>query len=162
MRKEILKKWWFWVIIVVIVAGISAAVRSTDGNSENLSPTDSATDYSSSPTPNASDDIGDNSDNSSPTDSATDYSSLPTLNASDYIGEEGLVVYKELKAKGYTVDASFENSVLTDINGEAAVVFEGLDIDNTNDRLSVDAFIVGDLVQNGDTVTLSIVLRGAS
>lgn len=81
---------------------------------------------------------------------------LLALNASDYTGKEGLVVYKELKAKGYTVDADFDKQALTDINGKASDMFEKLDPNKADDRQSVDAFVVGDLTQTGDSVKLII------
>lgn len=82
---------------------------------------------------------------------------LTTLNAADYKGKEGLVVYKDLKAKGYTVDADFDKQALTDINGKASAVFEPLDVNKASDRQSVDAFVVGDLTQTGDSVKLTII-----
>ena len=82
---------------------------------------------------------------------------LPELNTDDYKAKEGLVVYKELKAKGYTVNAAFENQALTDINGKASDLFEPLDPNKADDRQSVDAFVVGNLSQDGDSVTLTIV-----
>lgn len=86
-----------------------------------------------------------------------DQSTLPKLNAEDYKSKEGLVAYKDLKSKGYKVEADFEKQALTDINGKASDVFEPLDPNKAEDRQSVDAFVVGDIVQNGDSVRLTIV-----
>lgn len=100
---------------------------------------------SSSETSNTS-----NTNSSQVADTSKATATLPTLNAGDYKGKEGLVVYKDLKAKGYTVDAEFEKQALTDINGKASAVFEPLDVNKADDRQSVDAFVVGDLTQTGD------------
>lgn len=134
MNKQIFKKWWFWVIAVVILGAIGAATQSSNETPATNSPSSSkqTTDSSAAGT-------------------------LPKLNESDYSGKEGLVVYKDLKAKGYTVDAAFENQALTDINGKASAMFEPLDISKADDRQSVDAFVVGSLTQNGDSVKLTIV-----
>lgn len=134
--KAIFKKWWFWVIVGVIVLGaIGAAGQS---GSENAN-TDNSTDTTAKE------------------QDANPVASLPQLNVSDYEGREGLIVYKDLKAQGYTVDAEFENEALTDINGKASDLFEPLDENSPDDRQSVDAFIVGKLVQTGDSVKLVVV-----
>lgn len=134
MNKQIFKKWWFWLISVVVLGAIGAAGQS--GNK-----TDSTS----------------NTNNSQTTESNSATATLPTLNvAADYKGKEGLVVYKEFKGKGYTVDVDFDRQALTDINGKASDMFEKLDPNKADDRQSVDAFIVGDLVQTGDSVKLTI------
>lgn len=132
--KTLFKKWWFWVIVVVVLGAIGAATQS--GN--ETAPTNST---------DASQQAADNNS----------VGTLPKLNADEYKGKEGLVVYKDLKAKGYTVDADFEKQALTDINGKASSVFEPLDPNKADDRQSVDAFVVGDLTQDGDSVKLTIV-----
>lgn len=128
--KKIFKKWWFWVIAVVIVLG----AISSFGQGGKSDPTGST----------------------SETQKSNETATLPKLNVDDYKGKEGLVAYKELKAKGYKVDAAFENQALTDINGKASDLFEPLDPNKADDKQSVDAFLVGDLTQNGDNVSLSI------
>ena len=134
MNKQIFKKWWFWVIVVVLLGAIGAATQSSSETATTNNPS------SSEQTANTS---------------ATGI--LPKLNESDYSGKEGLVVYKDLKAKGYTVDADFENQALTDINGKASTMFEPLDVNKADDRQSVDAFVVGGVTQTGDSVKLTIV-----
>jgi len=131
--KTIFKKWWFWVIVVIVLGAIGAATQS-------------GTDKT-------------NTSNSTSSQQTTENSTakLPVLNTSDYEGKEGLVVYKELKAKAYAVDAHFENQALTDINGEASAMFEPLDVNKADDRQSVDAFIVSNITQTGDSVELIIV-----
>lgn len=131
--KKIFKKKWFWVIVVVVGLGAIGSL----GQSDKSSPTS---------TTNATQIVTDIND------SAT----LPQINVDDYKGKEGLVVYKELKGKGYTVDADFEKQALTDMNGKATTVFEPLDVNKVDDRQSVDAFIIGSLVQDGDSVKLTI------
>jgi hypothetical protein len=131
--KAIFKKWWFWVIVIVVLGGIGSL-------SQNGNKTDTTNkDKSSQQTTN---------DSSAGT--------LPKLIVDDYKGKEGLVVYKDLKAKGYKVDAAFENQALTDINGKASDVFEKLDPSKADDKQSVDAFVVSSLTQDGDSVMLSI------
>lgn len=131
--KKIFKKWWFWVIVAVIVLGAIGSLGQNNG-SNPASTTHSPDNVTSSESTGT----------------------LPKLNAEDYRGKEGLVVYKELKAKGYKVDAAFENPALTDINGKASDLFEPLDPNKTEDRQSVDAFVIGNISQDGDTVNLAI------
>lgn len=131
--KKIFKKWWFWLIVAVIILG---AIGSLGQSYKNSSPS----------TVNSP-------QNNSDSDATT---ALPELTIDEYKGKEGLVVYKELKAKGYTVNAAFENQALTDINGKASDLFEPLDPNKTEDRQSVDAFVVSDLTQDGNTATLTI------
>lgn len=133
--KKIFKKWWFWVVVVVILGAIGSLGQSSNGANNAAKTSDSQQ------------------------TKATDQSTLPKLNAEDYKNKEGLVTYKELKSKGYKVEADFEKQALTDINGTASKVFEPLDPNKADDRQSVDAFVVGDLVQNGDSVKLTIVQK---
>lgn len=130
--KAVFKKWWFWLIVAVVVIGLigsQSEVDNTTSESARLQQGSSDT---------------------------TSESTLPILKADDYKAKEGLVVYKELKGKGYKVDAAFEKQALTDMNGKASDVFEQLDPNKSEDRQSVDAFVVGDLMQNGDNVKLTI------
>lgn len=83
-------------------------------------------------------------------------SPLPQVTVSEYKGQEGLIAYKELEAKGYTVDAEFEDETLTSANGSASDVFDPLDPQSQDDRLSVDSFVVSDIIQNGNTLKLII------
>lgn len=131
--KAIFKKWWFWVIVVIILGAIGSATQS-GGNTNTTNDT-----------------------NHSQTTDSNNAATLPKLNADDYKGKEGLVVYKELQGKGYKVEAAFEKQALTDINGKASDTFEPLDPNKTEDRQSVDAFVVGDVTQDGDNVKLTIV-----
>lgn len=133
--KKIFKKWWFWVIVVIILGAISSLGQSNN-NANNTTKTDD-----------------------SQQTQAVDQSTLPKLNAGDYKNKEGLIVYKELKGKGYKVEAEFEKQALTDINGKASDVFAPLDPNKSEDRQSVDSFIVGDLTQNGDAIKLTIIQK---
>lgn len=130
--KTLLKKWWFWAIVVVVLGGIGSLGQS--GKDSNAT----------------------NENSQTTTTNVTSTDTLPKLNADDYKGKEGLVVYKELKSKGYKVDATFQNQALTDINGKATDLFEPLDPNKADDKQSVDSFVVGDLAQSGDGVTLTI------
>jgi hypothetical protein len=132
--KKIFMKWWFWVIVVVVLGAIGSL-----GQSDNSKPAS---------TTSGSREAANND---------TDITALPKLNTDDYKGKEGLIVYKELKAKGYKVDAAFENQALTDINGKASDLFDPLDPNMTEDRQSVDAFVVGNLTQDADNLTLTII-----
>ncbi|HCR55788.1 TPA: hypothetical protein DIV49_02340 [Candidatus Saccharibacteria bacterium] len=132
--KKIFRKWWFWVLVVVVLGAVGAATQSSSETTTNDSPSSSE----------------------QPTDSKVT-GTLPKLSEGDYSGKEGLVVYKDLKTKGYTVDADFENQALTDINGKASTMFEPLDVNKADDRKSVDAFVVSGITQTGDTVKLIIV-----
>lgn len=134
MNKQIFKKWWFWVIVVVVLGAIGAATQSSSETTNTI-----------------------NTKNSQAADTSKSTATLPTLNVDDYKNKEGLIVYKDLKAKGYTVDAEFENQALTDINGKASTLFEPLDVNKADDRQSVDAFVVGNLTQDGDSVKLTII-----
>lgn len=130
--RKLFKKWWFWVLVLVALGAIGSLSQSSkDGTVNNTNSQQTASNTTNSP-------------------------SLPKLNADDYKGKEGLIVYKDLKSKGYQVEATFQNQALTDINGKATDVFEPLDPNKADDRQSVDSFIVGDLAQNGDSVELSI------
>jgi len=132
--KKIFKKWWFWVIVIVIILGGIGSLNQNDSDkSTNI-----------------------NSNSQKITDSDTNAATLPKLNADDYKSKEGLVVYKELKAEGYEIDAVFDNQALTDINGKASDLFEPLDPNKPDDKQSVDAFKVGNLAQDGDKVILTI------
>ena len=130
--KKIFKKWWFWVIVVIIL-GAMGSLGQSNNSADNATKT-----------------------NDSQQTKTVDQSTLPKLNVGDYKDKEGLVAYKELKGKGYKVEAEFEKQALTDMNGKASDVFEPLDPNKAEDRQSVDAFVVGDLVQNGDSVKLVI------
>lgn len=131
--KKIFKKWWFWVIVVVVLGAIGSLGQSNN-SANNTKPNDSQQ------------------------TKADNQSTLPKLNAEDYKNKEGLVVYKELKGKGYKVEAAFEKQALTDINGKASEVFEPLDPNKAEDRESVNNFVIGNLAQEGDSVKLTIVL----
>jgi hypothetical protein len=130
--KTLFKKWWFWVAIVLVLGGIGSLGQSSEDNKT------------------------DSTNSQSTTTNTTSTATLPKLNTADYKGKEGLLVYKELKSKGYKVDAAFENQALTDINGKASDLFEPLDPSKPSDKQSVDAFVVGELVQDGDSITLKI------
>ena len=127
-KKAIYKKWWFWVIVVVLVALI----------------------YSIGATPNTPNTISNN---------INEDNLLPTLNANDYIGKESLLVYHELKDKGYTVKANYTTELgekLAVANQKIIDTFEILNPNNEENRLSVDAYAVTEIIQNGNNIELII------
>lgn len=125
-NKQLFKKWWFWVAVVVILGliGLLAPESST-----NTTTTDSNT---------PSQTVG----------------TLPVLNKSDYMTKEGLVVYKDLITKGYTVTAKYVNEAVPATNQELTDQFKTADVNSCSDRLGFDAYVVSDLTQDGDTVTV--------
>jgi len=131
MDKAILKKWWFWVIVVLAIGAIGSLGQTSDTTTVTQDENQEQV--------------------------VQESSTLPLLDEANYQSEEGLVVFSELKEKGYQVTAEFENSALTDINGDATELFSALDVTNQEDRLSVDNFIVDSLSQSGDVVELIIV-----
>ena len=133
--KKIFKKWWFWTTATILVAGIIGSLGETEGN------TNSANEIN-----NSQRIVG----------GKKEAVTLPKLDTATYIGQEGLIVYKELKSKGYGVKAEFKNQALTDINGKASDVFDPLNPNRSDDRQSVDAFTVGSFRQDGNNVTLGI------
>ena len=86
LDKQIFKKWWFWVIVVVILGVIGLFTQDT-----------TTTNNTATNTPE---------NNTSNTQAV---GKLPVLNKADFVGKEGLVVFHDLKAKGYTVAAKYEN-----------------------------------------------------
>lgn len=126
-NKQIIKKWWFWVIVVVVLGIIGLA---TDGNKS----TDKAANNSSSQTSGK----------------------LATINKSDYTGKEALVVFKDLKTKGYAVTAKYVNENLSDYKRDLTNSFEEADINSCSDRLGFDAYLVGDLTQTDDSVAIAL------
>ncbi|HEX6258233.1 MAG TPA: hypothetical protein VFZ48_02010 [Candidatus Saccharimonadales bacterium] len=132
--KKIFKKWWFWVAVIIVLGGIGSLGRTDDNKTPNTS---------SSPKTERT--------------SQTDKSALPILKVNDYKNKEGLIAYKDLQSKGYEVEAVFEKQIFTDMNGKASDMFEPLNPKKPEDRLSVDAFKVGSLVQDADNVKLTII-----
>ena len=82
--------------------------------------------------------------------------SLTVISKSDYVGKEALVVYKDLKSKGYTVTAKYVNENLPDYKRDLTNSFLQADINSCNDRLGFDAYLVGDLSQTNDSVVLAL------
>ncbi len=125
--KPIYKQWWFWVAIVVVLGIIGFATQGANN-----------TDTSNNGNNNGSQVTG----------------TLPALNKDDYIGKEGLVVFKELKDKGYSVTAKYENEKVPATNQELTEQFTNANITSCADRLGWDAYVVSNLTQSGDTIAL--------
>lgn len=126
-NKQLFKKWWFWVAVVAVLGLIGLLAPE--------SPTETTT----------------NTDTGSQSETL---GTLPVLNKSDYTTKEGLVVYKDLVAKGYTVTAKYENEAVPATNQELTDQFKTADVNSCSDRLGFDAYIVSDVVQDGDRVSV--------
>ena len=87
---------------------------------------------------------------------------LPIIDQLDYIGEEGLIVFNELKNKGYEVEIIYkEADTISEKHFEAmnkqAQTITTLDMNNSEERLSVDAMTIDNVEQIGDKLKLIIV-----
>ena len=129
--KPIYKKWWFWVIIVVILGVIGLATQGATETTDK----------------DGGNNNGDNSQN---------VGTLPTLNESDYLGKEGLVVFKDLVARGYTVTVEFVNEAVPAANRDLTETFTNSDANNPEDRQAFDAWLVKTVTQDGGTIHLTI------
>lgn len=130
LNKQLFKKWWFWVGAVVVLGIIGLATQDT-----NTANTVNNTDSSSS---NTSQKVG----------------TLPALNKADYTDKEGMVVFKDLATKGYSVTAKYVNEAVPATNQEFTEQFTSADANSCQDRLGFDAYLVSDITQNGDTVAI--------
>lgn len=128
-NKPIYKQWWFWVAIVAVLAIIGFATQGV----------------SNSDTSNNDDNKGGNSQN---------VGTLPTVNKADYTGKEGLVAFKELVGKGYSVTAKYVNEKVPATNQDFTEQFTNSDINSCEARLGYDAYIVDSITQDGDTISL--------
>lgn len=132
LNKQLLKKWWFWVIVVVVLGVIGLASGGGDTNT----------------TTNNSTATGDNTSQTTGT--------LPAVNKADYTDKEGLVVFSDLKTKGYTVTAKYVNEAVPATNQDFTEQFTSADVNSCQDRLGFDAYLVSDLVQTGDSIALTL------
>lgn len=126
-NKQLFKKWWFWVAVVAVLGLIG--LLAPESSTNTATPTDSDT---------ASQTVG----------------TLPVLNKSDYTTKEGLVVYKDLVTKGYTVTAKYVNEAVPATNQELTDQFKTANVNSCSDRLGFDAYVVSDIIQDGDTLTI--------
>lgn len=126
-NKQLFKKWWFWVAVVAVLGliGLLAPESSTETTTTADSNATSQT-------------VG----------------TLPVLNKSDYTTKEGLVVYKDLATKGYAVTAKYVNEAVPATNQELTDQFKTADVNSCSDRLGFDAYVVSDVTQDGDTVSI--------
>jgi len=126
-NKQLFKKWWFWVALVAILGliGLFAPESSTETTTNNDSDTPSQN-------------VG----------------TLPALNKIDYTAKEGLVVYKDLATKGYTVTAKYVNEAVPATNQELTDQFKAANVNSCSDRLGFDAYVVSDVTQDGDAVSI--------
>lgn len=126
-NKQLFKKWWFWVAVVAVLGLIG--LLAPESSTETTTTTDSNT---------PSQTVG----------------TLPVLNKSDYTTKEGLVVYKDLAIKGYAVTAKYVNEAVPATNQELTDQFKTADVNSCSDRLGFDAYVVSDVTQDGDTVSI--------
>jgi hypothetical protein len=126
-NKQLFKKWWFWVAVVAVLGLIG--LLAPESSTETATPVDSNT---------PSQTVG----------------TLPVLNKSDYTTKEGLVVYKDLATKGYAVSAKYVNEAVPATNQELTDQFKTADENSCSDRLGFDAYVVSDVTQDGDTVSI--------
>jgi len=127
-NKQLFKRWWFWVAVVAVLGLIGLLTPESSTNTTNTAT---------------------NSDTPSQT-----AGTLPVLNKSDYTTKEGLVVYKDLAAKGYAVTAKYVNEAVPATNQELTEQFKTAKVNSCQDRLGFDAYVVSDVIQDGDTVSI--------
>lgn len=127
-NKQLFKKWWFWVAVVVVL-GLIGLLAPESSTSTATTTTDGN---------NSSQTVG----------------TLPVLDKADYTTKEGLVVYKDLVTKGYTVTAKYVNEAVPATNQELTDQFKIADVNSCSDRLGFDAYAVSDVTQDGDTVSI--------
>lgn len=130
LNKQIFKKWWFWVIVVVVLGSISLA----PGDKTNKT--------------------ADTSTNGSNSSQAT--GKLPVLDKGGYASKEGLVAFKDLAAKGYSVTAKYVNEAVPATNRDLTTDFTSASETSCSDRLAWDAYVVSGLTQTGDSVALTL------
>lgn len=130
LNKQLFKKWWFWVAVVVVLGIIGLATGGGDQS------TDTAT--------------------SNGTDSAQTTGTLPTVDKTNYTDKEGLVAFKDLDDKGYTVTAKYVNEAVPATNQDFTEQFTSADVNSCSDRLGFDAYTVSDLTQTGDSIALTL------
>lgn len=131
LGKQIFKKWWFWVIVVVVlgIIGLMTQDTTTTNNTATNPPANN-------------------------TDNTQKVGKLPVLNKADFTGKEGLVVFHDLKTKGYAVTAKYENEKVPAANQDHTEQFTNASATSCSDRLGWDAYIVSDIRQDGDNITV--------
>lgn len=130
LNKQLFKKWWFWVGAVLVLGIIGLATQDT--NTTNTV----------------------NNNDSSNSNTFQKVGTLPVLNKADYSNKEGLVVFKDLVTKGYSVTAKYVNDAVPATNQEFTEQFTSADVNSCQDRLGFDAYLVSDVTQNGDAIAL--------
>ena len=131
LSKQLFKKWWFWVIVVVILGAIGLATQDTSTTNDTANNND---------TSNNTQNVG----------------TLPVIDKTDFTDKEGLVAFKDLKTKGYTVTAKYVNEAVPATNQEFTEQFTSADVNSCSDRLGFDAYLVSDVTQDGDNITLTL------
>ena len=88
------------------------------------------------------------------TDNTQKVGKLPVLNKAYFTGKEGLVVFHDLKTKCYAVTAKYENEKVPAANQDHTEQFTNASATSCSDRLGWDAYIVSDIRQDGDNITV--------
>ena len=130
LNKQLYKKWWFWVAIVAVLGLIGLATGGDNSTTAN------------NPT-------GDDN-------TAQVTGTLPVVNEADYTGKEGLVVFKDLSGKGYSVTAKYVNEAVPATNQGLTEQFTGADVNSCQDRLGFDAYLVSGVNQTGDDLAITL------
>lgn len=150
------KKWWVWVLVVIVVLFVIGLVVNQNG--KNVTDNDEQT----TETEVVETEEGNNS-NASETNTENELTeaersnTLPEVKPSDYIGQEILVVYHDLANQGYEIDLDYankDNEKLYEANMSQIETIKNLDPNNIEDRQSVDAYKVYNVVQLGDHLTI--------
>lgn len=97
-----------------------------------------------------------NEDSTPVASSETTNEGLPIVNKDDYTKKEGLVAFKELSDKGYAVTAKYVNDRAPATNQDLTKQFKEADLNNCEDRLGFDAYVVSGLSQDKDKIELSL------
>jgi hypothetical protein len=137
--RPLFRKWWFWAIIAIaiILIGVVFSKDAPTGTNDDSSPQiDTLTDGANSAIQN----VG----------------TLPVLSETDYKGKEGLVVFKDLVERAYTVTVEFVNEAAPAASRDLTETFTNADVNNLEDRQAFDAWVVKTVKQDGDAVHLTI------
>lgn len=133
-NKSIFKKWWFWAMVLAIV--ILASTASGDSSNQT--------------------------DGAANTSTAETKGTLPQVTAADYMGEEGLIAFKELSDKKYSVTAKYENEKAPGANQDHTEQFKNASVTSCSDRLGWDAYVVSGVSQDGDNIIITTTVKGNS
>lgn len=151
------KKWWIWAIAaIVLFVIVSLIVNKKDD--ETFNDNEQAAEIESVKIEGeggGTDEINTGNELTEAEKSNT----LPEVNVSDYIGQEALIVYHDLVGQGYEIELDYankDNEKLYQANMNQIERIKSLDPNNVEDRQSVDAYSVYNVVQLGDHLTIIV------